>query len=396
MTTLTNNKTFKQALSVFTSTLILLLSTTGHTICQQGADNCSLETRHPVVLIHGFMGWDNIGPWDHFYQIANDLSSKGTVVQAFNISSSNDIAYRGEQLIPQIEAWMDAHGYQKVNLIGHSLGAPTARYVAAHLPNRIASVSSVHGVNAGSNFADVVQQNLTNIEGYHPENGSLIEDAIHMVDLFAAAIDFLSDINSFNELKQAFQNDGEHSFASHVAKQNTRAALEAMTTERMRVFNNRYPAGQPNRQCAEGTNGSTPTVAEGPAHANVNGHDIYYFAWGGQAATAHFKGFWTNILDIPDALVNVIPGKMITAHGNERRSQSHTHYQYDGHDYSDGMISLCDQGWGNWSGTYMQSHQDGINQFFGFSPWWWGWAAPKPKSIYQAHMSRLRYTGPGL
>jgi Predicted acetyltransferases and hydrolases with the alpha/beta hydrolase fold len=44
-----------------------------------------------------------------------------------------------------------------VNLIGHSHGGPTARYIAGVRPDLVASVSTVAGTNDGSPVADLVQ-----------------------------------------------------------------------------------------------------------------------------------------------------------------------------------------------------------------------------------------------
>mgnify|MGYP006175506079 CR=1 FL=1 len=50
-------------------------------------------------------------------------------------------------------------GADKVNLIGHSHGGPTIRYVASVAPELVASATSVGGVNYGSEIADLVRAN---------------------------------------------------------------------------------------------------------------------------------------------------------------------------------------------------------------------------------------------
>ncbi|VEB43459.1 Lactonizing lipase precursor [Chromobacterium violaceum] len=63
------------------------------------------------------------------------------------VSATGSNETRGEQLLQQVRRILAITGAQKVNLIGHSQGAPTARYVAGVRPDLVASVTTVGGVN---------------------------------------------------------------------------------------------------------------------------------------------------------------------------------------------------------------------------------------------------------
>ncbi len=98
----------------------------------------------PIVLVHGLLGFDRLlGVYDYFYGIPGDLRSGGARVYTANVSSSNFSEVRGEQLIRYLDSIKAATGAQKFNLIGHSHGGPTARYVAAVRPDLVASMTSV-------------------------------------------------------------------------------------------------------------------------------------------------------------------------------------------------------------------------------------------------------------
>jgi triacylglycerol lipase len=56
------------------------------------------------------------------------------------VSSTHYSAVRGEQVIAELETLKALYGYRKFNLIGHSHGGPTARYVASVRPDLVASM----------------------------------------------------------------------------------------------------------------------------------------------------------------------------------------------------------------------------------------------------------------
>lgn len=114
------------------------------------AQSDAAATKYPVVLVHGFMDFDDAFGLDYFYGIPQALRNQGVQVFVARVSPSNSSEVRGEQLRLYVQSVLAYTGAQKVNLIGHSHGGPTARYVASVSPEMVATVTSVCGVNWGS------------------------------------------------------------------------------------------------------------------------------------------------------------------------------------------------------------------------------------------------------
>lgn len=121
------------------------------------------KTKYPLLMVHGWLGWSRIGNetfnMDYWYQILPDLARNGSTVFAAQLSPAHRTEFRGEQLIAQVEEVMAITGKSKVNLIGHSHGGPTVRYVAATKPEYVASITGVAGTFRGSKVADDIQNN---------------------------------------------------------------------------------------------------------------------------------------------------------------------------------------------------------------------------------------------
>jgi len=201
-------------------------------------------TRYPIVLVHGLFGFDNIGPVEYWYGIPSALRSGGAAVYTTSVSAANSTEVRGEQLLTQVRQIIAATGRAKVNLIGHSHGGPTIRYVASVRPDLVASVSSVGGVNKGSKVADIILR--------------VAPGAAGVADALATIISFLSGSAGY--------------------PQDSMAAAKSLTTGGMAEFNLRHPEGVPATACGEGA-------------SVVNG--VYYFSWSGGKS-------WTNAFDIID------------------------------------------------------------------------------------------------
>ena len=202
------------------------------------------QTRYPIVLAHGLFGFDNIGPVEYWYGIPSALRSGGATVYTTSVSAANSTEVRGEQLLTQVRQIIAATGKAKVNLIGHSHGGPTIRYVASVRPDLVASVTSVGGVNKGSVVADIILR--------------VAPGAAGVADALGTIISFLSGSSSY--------------------PQDSMAAAKSLTTAGMAAFNARHPQGVPTSSCGEGA-------------AVVNG--VHYFSWSGGKT-------WTNALDVID------------------------------------------------------------------------------------------------
>lgn len=211
------------------------------------------QTKYPIVLVHGLFGWDTIaGTVDYWYKIPAALRADGAKVYVTQVSAANSTEVRGEQLLQQVKQILAITGAAKVNIVGHSHGGPTARYVAGVAPELVASVTSVGGVNRGSDFADAVR-------GVLPDGSPV-----------TAAVATLVNASLVN-LIQTLSGDGQ-------LPRNAEAALDSLTTAGSLKFNQKFPAGVPTTACGEGA-----YVVQG----------VRYYSWGGNKQV-------TNLLDVSD------------------------------------------------------------------------------------------------
>jgi triacylglycerol lipase len=222
---------------------ILLMSATSF------VNAATAPLKYPVVMVHGIFGFDDVWGIDYFYRIPQALKDEGAKVFVASVSPANSTEVRGEQLRTYIQAVLAQTGATKVNLIGHSHGGPTVRYVASVSPEMVASVTSIGGVNWGSRFADVMR-------GLVPMDSATEWLVKQGLDTLARVISGVS--------------------GSPQRPQDSLAMTQSLTTQGSVLFNSRYPEGMPSQYCGQG-----------PALAS-NG--VHYFSWSGASS-------FTNALD---------------------------------------------------------------------------------------------------
>ena len=210
------------------------------------------QTKYPIVLTHGLYGFDSLLGIKYWHKVPETSRKDGAEVYLTTVSNSNSPEVRGEQLIPQIERILAISGAEKVNLIGHSHGGPTTRYVASVRPDLVASVTSIAGVNKGTPVADTVSAWSDGSNAF----AGLIET---LGNALAVVIDVISG--------------GGHD-------QDIMASLASMTTEQSIAFNVQHPGGIPLSACGEG--------------AYVD-NGIRYYSWSGAKPS-------TNVFDPLDLL----------------------------------------------------------------------------------------------
>ncbi|AXI03764.1 lipase family alpha/beta hydrolase [Aquirhabdus parva] len=231
----------------------------GQAVCQQSSalDQVTVtsnyaQTKYPIVLAHGLFGFGQIGPINYWHGIPQDLGSNGANVFVTTVSSGNSDAVRGEQLLKQVIAIRALTGSDKVNLIGHSQGVQSVRYVAGVRPDLVASVTGIAGSNTGSPVADAAQLVLIN-----PLKATGLDSIV------AGAVNFFLSL------------EGVASGAAADAPQDIVAANYGLTTKGAAEFNVLFPQAIPTTPC-------------GPSETQANG--VNYYSWGG-------TGLMTNAFD---------------------------------------------------------------------------------------------------
>ncbi len=238
----------KRFLVACATSLALLSSPTALT-----AADTYTQTKYPVVLVHGLLGFDALGPVQYFYGVPAELRRSGATVYTASVSQSNSTEVRGEQLLKELQTLKAKYGHTKFNLVGHSHGGNTSRYVASVSPGLVASVTTMGTPHQGSKVADSLQ-GITNFTG--------------TTGLVAGVVNGLSSVVAF--LSGSASNP-----------QNALASLQSLSTAGAQDFNRRFPAGAPTTSCGQG-----PEV--------VNG--VRYYSMGGTSVL-------TNVLDVTDGFL---------------------------------------------------------------------------------------------
>ena len=209
------------------------------------------KTRYPIMLVHGAGGWGKMfNAYEYWYGLVEAMQADGGTVYITQLSAFNSAEVRGEQLLKQVQRVLAITGADKVNLIGHSFGGLTARYVAQVRPDLVSSVTTVACPNGGSGFADAVIQRFPSGTWRHKALADIFNGA-------GWAIEATAGDSSPNDADQT---------------------LDTVSRSGIALFNAKYPAGVPLEACGEGA---------------LMAHGIYYFSWGGGA-------WYTNKSDISD------------------------------------------------------------------------------------------------
>lgn len=187
------------------------------------------KTKYPIVFSHGMAGFITVGTdqfgLDYWYQILPDLARNGANVWATRVSPFNSSEIRGEQLVQQVEEILALTGAEKVNLIGHSHGGPTIRYVGGALPDKVASMTGVGAPHKGSPVADLILS----------AEGTAIEGPlVGVINFVSKAITWAQGLDP-----QSFPHD-------------SLAGGTSLTLAGSAQFNAKFPIGMPSTACGEG------------------------------------------------------------------------------------------------------------------------------------------------
>lgn len=199
-------------------------------------------TRYPLLLVPGLLGFVRLGFYPYWFGIVTALRQGGAKVYPVLVSAMHSTQVRGEQLLAVIDDVLRETGAQKVNLIGHSHGALTCRYVAARYPERVASVTSVAGPNHGSELADYLEWRYPPGSFGHRLINAVLGASVRLMGLL------------------------ETGYRGPRLPMDIEASHRSLTTQGVAQFNRQYPQG-------------LPQTWGGQGEELVNG--VRYYSWSG-------------------------------------------------------------------------------------------------------------------
>jgi len=289
-------------------------------------------TRYPLLLVPGLLGFVRLLVYPYWFGIVKALERGGATVIPVMVSGVNSTEIRGEQLLKVIEQTVRETGVAKVNLIGHSQGALTVRYVAARRPDLVASVTSVAGPNYGSELADYLER--------HFPPGTLGGRVVNaVIGLLAWTI-------------VAF----ETGYRGPKLPMDITASHQSLTTTGVALFNRQYPQGLPE---VWGENGEE--LVDG----------VRYYSWSGILKPG-----------VTNRGRNLIDGTNVTC-----RIFARTFRKERGQ--SDGMVGRFSSHLGTVIGDdFPLDHFDIVNQTFGLVG-----KGADPVRLFMEHAARLKVAG---
>ena len=185
------------------------------------AEEPALGPPYPIVLVHGFSGFRDLGPLDYFFRVVDDLTSQGHEVYAPALPPYNGSAHRARVLARFVDDVLAQSGRAKVHLIAHSQGGIDSRRLISVLgyADKVASLTTIATPHRGTPLADIAK---TAPEGVLNPAGKLLAWLIGFLDAPPRDDDW--------------RDDRGDPWIPEMAD-----ALEQLSTDGMQAFNGSHP-----------------------------------------------------------------------------------------------------------------------------------------------------------
>jgi len=117
-----------------------------------------LPLRYPLFMCHGYGGIAGIVRPAPIHEPCMTLRSHGIHAFAPNIVPYATISTRAEQWVEKIEQLKEQYGYEKFNVVGHSMGGLDMRYAISKLniADSVASLTTIATPHRGTSLAELV------------------------------------------------------------------------------------------------------------------------------------------------------------------------------------------------------------------------------------------------
>jgi len=119
---------------------------------------CERETtRFPVMFVHGWTGFEKIGPLTYFYGVAAMVEAMGFPHKVAVLDPYNDTNIRAAQLVDQIDETLTTWRARKVDLLGHSQGGIDSRCAVSTFGygDRVSAVMTIASPHRGTYVTDL-------------------------------------------------------------------------------------------------------------------------------------------------------------------------------------------------------------------------------------------------
>jgi triacylglycerol lipase len=123
----------------------------------ENVDDELLGAPYPIILVHGFSGWMDVGGVEYFYNVPDDLRAAGADVTAPNLPPYDSSGERAQILARVVDNVLARTHKRKVHLIAHSQGGLDSRVLITDLgyADRVASLHTISTPHRGTTPADV-------------------------------------------------------------------------------------------------------------------------------------------------------------------------------------------------------------------------------------------------
>jgi triacylglycerol lipase len=117
-----------------------------------------IQLKYPIMLCHGYGGFSMLVKPSPIHDSCMRLRSYGIPAFAPNIVPYSTISVRAEQWAERIVQIKQKYGYEKLNVVAHSMGGLDMRAAITHhgMDSSVASLTTIAAPHRGTSLADIV------------------------------------------------------------------------------------------------------------------------------------------------------------------------------------------------------------------------------------------------
>ena len=125
---------------------------------------------YPVVLVHGFSGFHDLGPLEYFFGVVDDLRERGIEAFAPAQPPYQSTEVRAQVLADHLDQILASTQRERAHLVCHSQGGLDCRHLVSRLgyADRVATIITVATPHRGTTLADLALQapdGIVNVAG---------------------------------------------------------------------------------------------------------------------------------------------------------------------------------------------------------------------------------------